>query len=859
MVRVMMDDADRPILPDFSLPPIEIKSALTIIKSRLVTETPPDASGTDLACDLSIFHSDVIRESWKRVMVGIGGVSLAGIGSFARRDMGPNSDVDIQIVHGSLSRRELENVREHTRQLVKFLWDIGVEVGHSLRSVDDCVHLVQSDPDIRTALLESRYVCGDPACFQSLLSALWRDMEATRDEYLINRMGVLRQRHEKHGGTERVMEPHLKEGVGGLRDLHTALWLWRIRHPANTVPVETPDVLFVISEMRDHHFIDRAQAEACTAAFDFIIKVRAMVHRLHNRRVDHLDYATQARAAAAFGYEDTPSAKGVELFMRQLYGHLTAVRRTTSLIFGKLALKDVEPGNRRPVGDGFCLLEDGPSVVMEFDGRFDEAARRKPELLMKAFRYAADHGAEFGENLEVAFCESLDVVNDSFCHSKIVAEEFMDLWRREGSIGRTLTTMHRLGFLERYLTEFGFIVAHCQYNVYHRYTTDEHLLVAVRKLEEIFFKDFPGDSVLAHLKTVYEELTLFEKYQLYWAVFLHDIGKGRTEDHCDAGVRISKALFDRVGFSESREAVAFLIANHLKLEQMAFRRNLKDPETIDECAKLIHDRRLLRQLLLLTYADMAAANAAVWTEWKGMLLWELFQKTDGVLRFWQTNEGFPSTAFDWESMESKEITLEETVKVLFNDRSNYTEVLVMTSDRPYRLSQICGAMAVNDVSIFEANVQTRSDGIIADHFRVVRFPGHEPLTDVHKDRLERDLKGVLDGKMDLAGDLQKLQSRWKRIRGPATSDTEILFDANSRFSIIDIFTKDRIGLLYLITKTLSDLRVGIHAAKIGTRLDGVADCFYVLEKDGTKVTTSGRQEEIRAGLLAALNPASSRG
>lgn len=841
------------VLPDISLPALQIKPLILEAKSALVHTCPPQERGIQLARSLSSFHADVIRGAWHQIFGESPGVSAAGLGSFGRREMNIGSDIDIQIVYDHSCVKRLAELREKVRVFVKFLWDIGVDTGHSLRSLEDCVDMAGQDIDVKTSFLESMFIAGDAGSYSALMARLReRVFSKDVDDFIRRRLELSSSRHKRHGDSERILEPHLKDGVGMLRDVHTALWLKQV------ISNDPPDEGRCMTEQTVARFradgdLDDQRAAEWIRSFDFVLVVRNALHSIHRRKMDVLDYVSQAMVADSLGYVLDGRPEGVERFMRDFYFRATCIRRTCSLLFGKLRAQKVRDGGRlEQLEEGFGIRRLGDTPQLIFDGDFREAAGVKPVLLVRIFKYAVEYNVEWSAALEVEFSESLDLVDDEFRRSTMVAREFLDLWRFEGSVGKCLHWMHRLGFLERYLPEFGFVVAHYHYNVYHRFTTDEHLVVAVNKLEEIFHQDYPESTPLHHLKQVYEELSLFEKYQLAWAVFLHDIGKGRPGDHCIEGVRQARSIFDRIGFPETREAVYFLIEHHLRMEQAAFRRNLKDDETIEEFGGLVGDRRILRMLYLLTYADMSAANLTVWTDWKGALLKELFLKTDQFLRQRDRPKDISHEGFDWESATTDELMIDAPLKVLFNDGSTYTEVLVMTYDRPYRLSQICGAMAVNDVSILEANVHTRREGLVADEFRVVTFPSHQPLDAEQKSSLERGLREVLIGEKNVSADMDRLRSRWKRIKPGLPSETEILFDENRTFTIIDIFTSDRIGLLYLITKTLSDLHLNIHTAKIGTRLDGVADCFYILERDGGKLHGPDRQKEVRQRLVEVL-------
>lgn len=840
--------------------PAELKQRLAEQRAMLIAGHSAKTFGLPLSYALTEFYNTVIRSVYQRFTPDAKTQSLPfcimALGGFGRNELNLYSDIDINLVYSVRDFDTVHAIKNKVHTIVKYLWDVGLDIGHSVRSAEECLHLSRQDMDIKTSFIESRFLCGDQSCFDYFQTSVWNDLlSGSYETYIQSRLNSIRSRHEQFGNSERVLEPHLKEGEGGLRDIHACYWTARVwlmkNHPGYSISGGVSQSMETIRRLGELKFIPERSIAPFAESYEFLMKTRNILHRISGRRNDILSYPLQAKAAEIFPYTDHENAPAVEQFMQDYYRHARVISNLGSLIGDKLRAAvtptEVSQTNRTLIDNGFFIV--GSKIY--FDGDVESAITRSSTLMMKMFLYSQKYRAELSEPLQYALRENMDRVDDNFRQSKEAAHDFLQLWHYEGQVASILKRMHDLGFLERYIPEFGYIVAHYNYNVYHAYTTDEHLIIALSRLESLFYEDgSENDPVFKHLREIYQELSLFEKYQLYWAVFLHDIGKSRGGDHSEIGAELAKQIFARMGYEENNDAIYFLILNHLKMEQLAFRRNLKDQDTIAEFARLVQNRRWLRMLYLLTYADMAAARKNVWTEWKGILLQELFTKADHYLK--AAEEPGTTPVFDWEEIDYGSIQLENTLHVSFNDRSNFSEVLVVTNDHPYRLSQICGAMSVCDISIFEANVYTRKDGVIIDQFRVTAFDSNAPLSPAQKQKMETVLSDVLSGTQDIEPQIEKLKARWKRKKFLPSSETEIYFEDNRKFTIIDIFTADRIGLLYMITRTLSDLKLNIYSAKIGTRLDGAADCFYVLDTDGYKITSIERQEEIRKEIMRRL-------
>ncbi len=837
--------------------PSEIKSRF-ILHKQSMTDVPSAESGLELSGRLVDFHDAVITNIFNSLLTDERRASLnfcvVALGGYGRRELNVFSDIDINFIYKNNSASETAAIRKQIHRLVKYLWDIGLEVGHSVRVLDACSALAEKDIDIKTSFLEARFLSGSQDCYHEF-QTLVREIifTANADAFILARLALMEKRHERFGNSGRMLEPHLKEGAGGLRDMHTCFWITRARLITGESGAEEAASRCVnaVQELVRTRFLADSYFQPALQSFDFLMRTRNTLHRLAQRRDDVLSYPMQSRAAERMGYTDHPDTKGVERFMRDFYRHTRTIANLTALIGEKLKHSITHSA----LTSSKKIFIENDCFINEADSRLyctQDAGRRladRPPLMMKIFLYAQKYRAPLSEQLQTAVREHLHLVDDTFIHSREIAHDFLEIWKFEGQVGAMLKHMHDLGFLENYIPEFGFIDAHYNYNVYHAYTTDEHLIVAVHQLEKLFFEEPASASdSLSTLREVYRELSLFEKYQLYWAVFLHDIGKSRGGDHSLIGADLARTIFQRLQYEENADAVYFLILNHLRMEQLAFRRNLKDTETVSEFGNLVGNRRWLRMLYLLTFADMSAANPAVWTEWKAALLQELFIKAD---RYLKNRHEAGASEPDWEEINYDRIQLSDSLQVTFNDKNSFTETLIITTDLPYRLSQICAVMAVCDVSILDAEVYTRTDGIIIDQFRVANFPSHTPLSSAQKQNMEKLLKDILIGGQDIKPQLEKLKTRWKRLKFHET-ETEIYFEDNRKFTIIDIFTADRVGLLYLMTQALSDLGLNIYSAKIGTRLDGAADCFYVLDHTGNKINSIEKQEEIRKEICRRL-------
>jgi [protein-PII] uridylyltransferase len=638
--------------------------------------------------------------------------------------------------------------------------------------------------------------------------------------------------------------------------------------------------------------MEAEERDAALRAIEFLLRVRHEMHLQRGTLHDTLEYALQLKVAEALGYADRPEPghggtvmRAVENFMRDYYLQartLHALGERLTHRFRDYVEPLRHPEHARETAGGIFFihaefLSVSPDVV-----RFDSADR-----LFEAFVLAAENECDLDFRLRAAVERSLDRITVEQQSSPVLAAMFRRILN-SGRVGATLRAMNDLNVLGAYLPEFGRLVAFFQHNVYHYFTADEHTIIAVANAEDLREREGLLPEVFRLLR---------RKDLLYLALLLHDIAKpDGVSEHEVTGVAVAEKVLARLGMSDIFPDVAFLIRNHLIMEQVAFRRNIHDPQTIREFAARFERPELLDYLFVLTYADLSAVNTNVWTEWKSAILQELYRRASEILR--RNLRGEEIDAFHQARREStlerlvaslltrlpegevrrhvrgmqndsyfalfseEEIArhiaagnLAATVDVAFTQAEGYTEITIIASDAPFALSRFCAVLAANDANIFDANIFTRDDGVIIDRFRVSDAANGRQLDQRVCAKVTEDLKKVLDGTLDVEHLFAEHRRKWKRrVRVPVNPNirTDVVFEETERFAIIDVYAADSVGFLYRITETMSRLGLDIYFAKIATRVDGIVDAFYVRDRDGRPLKDPARRELIRGELLSSI-------
>ena len=816
-------------------------------------------------------------------------MAIIAVGGYGRGELAPQSDIDLLFVHPYKETPRTEQLVEY---VLHALWDLGLKVGYATRSLDEVIRQARGDMTIRTAFLEARYLWGDEKLYATARARFLNEVVAgTAREFAAAKLGEREARHKRMGDSRYVVEPNVKEGKGGLRDLHTLFWIAKYLHKVETV-----------DDLVTKKVITHGEAENFAKAQQFLWTLRCHLHYLAGRAEDRLTFDFQSEIARRMGYTDHRGTRGVERLMKHYYlvaktvGHLTAVFCTALEIeaekkpglFEKLKFRQFL---RRPQKvDQFVLENDRLNVANE--GAF----LADPINLLRLFRASLVHGLTIHPAALRLIRHNLRRIDAAVRADAEANRVFMEILTHADS-ERVLRAMNESGVFGRFVPDFGRVVAQSQHDMYHVYTVDEHTIFAIgilAKIESGALKDeHPLASDVIH--------KIQSRHALYLAVLLHDIAKGRGGDHSVIGAEIALKMGPRVGLSEEEtETVSWLVRYHLAMSSTAFKRDIHDPQTIRDFAALVQSPERLRLLLCLTVCDIKAVGPNVWNNWKAALLRELYYRAEEALlgvgadesqraRVAAVQDGLAKLLADWQPAElerhfargypayflSLDITQLARHARFVRDADNreapvaidtridrgraMTELTVYTADHPGLFSRIAGAMALSGANIVAAQIFTTTDGMALDTFVIQEAGGAGESAAAAFDKPERlarlstRIEQALSGRIRLKEQLEKrppFQSR----AAVFTVPPRVIFDnkASRTHTVIEVNGRDRPGLLYDVTNALTELGLSIGAAKIATYGERVVDVFYVKDVFGHKVDEEPKLKRIRERLLTAL-------
>jgi [protein-PII] uridylyltransferase len=821
-------------------------------------------------------------------------LAVFGLGGYGRGELCPSSDVDVMILRPSGA--EGSEAGRAAQAFLHVLWDAGLDIGHSVRTADEVVELHGSAVDSWASVLESRFLCGNASLAQAASLRIAPHTGAAPDRWFIE--GVFAEQQsllDRHGNSVKLLEPNVKKSAGGLRDIQSVFWLHRAHRPSFFQPNEagTSALRGFLRQLLVDGDIDQEECGVVERALAFLLRVRHEMHYQRSSLHDTLEYALQLKVASALGYVDgsdpggigSAGNRGVEVFMRDYYLHARTIHAFSQRL-GHRYREVIEPVHvpehaEENIRGLFYLHHD----VLSVDSSVHMLS--SPVDLFEAFVIVAEREVELDLRLRAVIERSVGVITAQEQDSP----EIVALFRRilvSDRVGATLRAMNDLNVLGAYLPEFARLVAFFQHNVYHYFTADEHTIIALENAERL--RETPGI-----LREVFRALRRREV--LYLAILLHDIAKpDGVADHEITGVAVARRVLARIGMSDAFEDVAFLIRHHLVMEQVAFRRNVHDHATIQEFTSRFSRPEQLDYLYVLTYADLSAVNRNVWTEWKAIMLQELYQRSSEVLRrnlqgaqieeFHRARHSAASEkmvqalseSFSRQDIERhlqsirndsyitnfsiaeiayhiRASALEVPVSVRIEHGGGYTEITIVTSDAPFALSRFCAVLAANDANIFDANIFTRDDGIIIDRFRVSDATTKQQVEPRVCSKISEDFSKVMEGSLDIEHLFAEHRRRWKRKpRGPVNPSirTDVVFEDGPGYTIIDVYAADSVGFLYRVTETISRLGLDIYFAKIATRVDGIVDAFYVLDRSGRLLEESERREAVREEILSTI-------
>ena len=847
------------------------------------------ASGAETLAAMTEFVDGLIIGRYREAMrqggdematVGMQQCCLMALGGYGRRELAPQSDIDLMFLYQAGAGKAVESL---IRAVLHPLWDCGFQVGHSVRTIADSIELAETDATVKTSMMEARFLAGSADLFQEFHRKYWRKVVSKNsDLYLDQKLEERRREYQKFGETVYLLEPNVKKSKGGLRDLHLLQWAGMARFQAPT-----------IRELSDRGILSRADSLALTEAREFLWRVRALLHVHAGAPQEILTFDEQVWLAQHFGYHDQPHLLAVEQFMQQYYQHtmglhercMRFVERCRSVPFWQ-RLSRFLPAPR--VDEYFVVRGSLLSVADEHRNKVLDS----PALLLRLFDLARAKKLTIVPPLIEDIHRHVDQVPaDAYCTAE-VSNGFLRILAGPGTTA-TLEAMHRAHLLEKLVPAMCTVRGLMQFNQYHKYTVDEHSLLAVGHAEAL-----GQDSGV--LGEVYRGIK--RKDILHLAVLMHDLGKGQEEDHSDVGKRLSEEVAVRLGFDEQEtRTLSFLVHRHLLMAHTAFRRDPNDEKVVLPFAREVGTPEVLKKLLALTAADIAAVGPGVLTKWKESLLIELYMRTmpevsgdrdeQGAPERWSkvvqdvsrhmSQAGQGESDHAWIDAQLKQFPEryvygtggariaahltavrrlhrgDVVVETDFNRELGVCEYSVITHDdlTPGIFSKIAGVMAGSGLQILDAQILTRADGIIVDTFQVTDpdYQGEPPIErrKTVGDRIAAVLKG-----WEHVDDVLRRGARLKLTKplpkAPEATEVRIDNETSDSCTIIDVFADDRQGLLHVITNAIFQLGLSIHAARISTRLDQVADVFYVTDQAGRKVRDHTQLERVRTGIEQAI-------
>ncbi|MGD2045804.1 MAG: [protein-PII] uridylyltransferase [Gemmatimonadota bacterium] len=816
--------------------------------------------------------------------------TVIALGGYGRQELAPSSDVDLLFLHPGRMSRVAERFVEG---VVPLLWDVGLKLGHSVRSVSECVDLAAEDLHVRNAAAEARLLLGSTELFNALqkelLSKVYRSPKANRRFYKAMRAEFI-DRREKHGPVIGMLEPNVKEGAGGLRDLHTVIWVGLARYGARGL-----DGLMAAG------VISPTDYGRMLRAYDFLLRVRNEAHFRTGRATDLITLELQPTLAKGLGYSDQGTAAASEIFMRDFYFRAQEIQRFADAFLRQAELTTPPAGilpltrRMRAVGPERRYRIRGEELLPGPDGiDFEEA----PLRLFEVFQVAQQHGVRVGAELKEMVHENLDLVDRGIRHSPEAARAFMALLSPLGRVAATLTEMHETGLLGRFLPEFRTLTFMVQHDYYHRYTVDQHTLKAIEALDDLALDDsLDLAGARASLRDALREVD--DTARLVLAVLMHDVGKGQGSGHVVKGERLSKEVCRRLGLdAEASGDVTFLVSKHLVMSRVSQRRDLSDEDLLVGFAETVGTVDRLNMLYLLTFADMSGVAPGVWNEWKAVLLRDLHMRSRSILAGGGPAEEASRRRVRFEEKVLQDLMPEflrsdvdeflshlpdrymlsvppdaiarhfEMIRELGtrpfvtdwrqSEKGPYTLFSVCVNDRPGLLASIAGALTGSGLDILSVDIFTRDDGIVLDWFKVseaaMGSSAVQPVTESRFATIDADLGAALDGTLDLSSAVERQRARQVRRRRRRAATPVVRFERpevpNGR-TVIEVKANDEPGLVYTIAATLADLGMNISLAKIATEKNQALDVFYVSNAHGASLSP-GEEAAVERALIEAL-------
>lgn len=832
---------------------------------------------------IQVLYDFAVKEFYRPADYGNAPAQLTVVatGGYGRGELAPGSDIDLLFIRPFKPTAWDQHIIEF---ILYMLWDLGLKVGHATRSLPECVRLAKQDITIRTALLEARYLWGDLGLYNSLRKMFWSEIATgSGQDFVEAKLAERDERHRAQGESRYLVEPNIKEGKGGLRDLQTLYWIGKyIYH------------VYDAADLVQHNVFTKEEYKTFQKAEAFLWDVRVRLHYLMGRAEERLSFDAQPGVAAAMGYSNDNPREAVENFMRAYFLVAKDVGGLTRIFCKAL---EAQNKKRRPsivrIMPGFLRLRSHSDDFFVDTGRLNarpDAFKKDKANLLRIYHMADIKGIGVHPDALRTITRSLDLIDDGMRNDREANRLFLEMLCSRNDPEKSLKRMNESGVLGRFVPEFGRIVALMQFNMYHHYTVDEHLIRAVGHVASIERGEHGDDHPIAH--DVIKRIQAREV--LYCAMLLHDIAKGLPGDHSKVGAEIARHCCSRWGLSESdTTSVAWLVEHHLVMSDTAQRRDIADPKTVRDFVDTVQSPEMLRLLLVLTIADIRAVGPGVWNGWKGQLLRELYYEAESVMSGGDTSRSHSVRVQDAKAaLEQKlsDMTAEErdrqisrhydtywltldtatherharmlaeadakgellALDAVSNSFRSVTEITVYTPDHPGLFSQVTGAITAAGGSIVDAKVFTTSDGFALDIFSVQDAEGGPFGDDARAQRLKQTILRIVRGEV-LPSTLFSKRPTYNRASAFKVSP-RVSFDneASHNATVIEVRGRDRIGFLYDVSSALFESGLSISSAMIATYGERVVDVFYVRDGFGHKIVHPERLKSIEALLLKAV-------
>ena len=809
-------------------------------------------------------------------------LSIIAVGGYGREEMAPFSDIDILFLTPYKTSPWTENVIE---SMLYILWDLKLKIGYATRSINECILLGSKDFTIRTSLLETRLICGDTNLGNELTSRLWKDLfQSSTTEFINAKLKERVYRHKKNGENRYLLEPNIKEGKGGLRDLQSLFWIAKYIHH-----VEKPVQLI------KKGVFTKLEYEKFTNASNFLWQIRCHLHFINKKAAEQLNFDAQVEIAKRLSYKDMDGRLAVEHFMQDYFKHATCVGELTRIFLTDLEARHV----KKQPNVSQILRSAGRRLTTKLNPLFklqhnridvikDDTFSNNPINIFIIFDEALKTGYLIHPNAMRLIASNIKSIDDTVRHNSTAQTIFLNLLLKRGNPVRALRRMNELGVLSAFIPEFEPVVAMMQFNVYHHYTVDEHTIQCIENLalleQNQLVEDLPVASSILRKG--------LNRRVLYIALLLHDIGKGRAEDHSVLGSKLASNFCARFKLKKSEtELIEWLVKNHLLMSDMAQKRDLSDPRTVQDFVRLIESRTKLKLLTVLTVCDIRGVGPGVWNNWKAQLIRNLYfltydalssgiKDTDNVITEEQSKFALKQKLTGWKPLEIKK-ELKRHYKSYWHGLDTETQFIIakllrhissdgmkikldldhdkdatracfVMSDHPGIFSRLAGAVALAGANVVDARTYTSSDGFATAVFWL-QDKNKSPYKEEQFPKLNISIETIFSGST-ISTDKLKFRDKIDKRELDFQVPTEILFDNDGSeiYTIIEVDTRDRPGLLFDLTRTISASNIYIASAVIATYGLQAVDVFYVKDMFGLKLHSHAKQQKLEKKLLKAI-------